>query len=297
MTKTTTFAATAAILLLTSGAALGADGQDGTSGVDPRRFDLSVGIGASIRPVYEGSDEYEVRPVPILRPRFGNSTGGRLTFRGIDDVRINLSPWERIRFGGVVGYNFGRDEDDADRIDGLGDIDGGLIAGGFVGYDVIDTDTARWTASVAYSSQITGDAFDRDRFANVPGQAGLAAFANEHGSQVDLSMAGSMILSPDLRMKTSFGTVYADDDYMRTHFGISQLQAANSTVGLAAFTPDAGLKSIYADVSFSYDLTERWQITAGAGYSRLLNDAADSPVTASENQLEGRLGVSYRFEF
>jgi MipA family protein len=43
------------------------------------------------------------------------------------------------------------------------------------------------------------------------------------------------------------------------------------------------------------DLDERWTAKATVGYSRLIGDAADSPIVESENQFTGLLGLSYKF--
>lgn len=71
--------------------------------------------------------------------------------RGIDDVRIAALRLGAFDLGPVVGYNFGRSENDADRLQGLGDIDGGLNVGAFAGVRF-----ASFYADAAYVTQVTG---------------------------------------------------------------------------------------------------------------------------------------------
>jgi hypothetical protein len=71
--------------------------------------------------------------------------------------------------------------------------------------------------------------------------------------------------------------------------------ARDSKAGLAAYTPDAGIKDVFFEIGGTMDLSDRWLLKAGGRYGRLLGDAADSPVVATENQFSGVLGLGYRF--
>ncbi len=46
----------------------------------------------------------------------------------------------------------------------------------------------------------------------------------------------------------------------------------------------------------SLDLNDRWSLMLMGRYSRLIGDAADSPVIETENQFYGGLGLSYKFD-
>jgi outer membrane protein len=45
----------------------------------------------------------------------------------------------------------------------------------------------------------------------------------------------------------------------------------------------------------TYRLDRHWGIQAGAGYDRLVGDAAESPVVKDENQYRLSMGLSYTF--
>ena len=250
------------------------------------RFSLLVGGGASVQPLYEGSDEYRVAPFPIIAPSFGVSDGPRrFEFRALDDVRVHLVHWGRLSLGPLAGYRFGRKESDAARLLGLGDVDGGLVVGGFADYAFVDTGDLRLGVDAALSSQVTGDVFGNRPF----------ALGTDYGFEADFAVSVERRFGPALRTTARAGAVFADDEYMRTAFGVNAAQAATS--GLAPYRPDGGLKNAYMRLDATVNLTERFELRAGVGYSRLVGDAAASPITMSANQFSASLGAAYRFRF
>jgi outer membrane scaffolding protein for murein synthesis (MipA/OmpV family) len=83
---------------------------------------------------------------------------------------------------------------------------------------------------------------------------------------------------------------------MRSYFGIDAGDAARS--GLDQFGADVGFKDVAFGASLSYRFLERWSATATGLYTRLIDDAQDSPVvddSGDENQLFGGFLINYRF--
>lgn len=230
-------------------------------------IDLQVGGAAVVSPKYEGSKDYEVRGFPIVAPAGGGSEQGRVQFRGLDDVRFRLIDLYGFEVGALGGYRFGRDEDDADRLQGLGDVDGGLVAGGYAAYNFGSV-----KPFVSYHHQVTGD------------DAGGVLRA---GAEVRLPIARNVTLL------AIAGATYADSDYMDAYFTVTPAQAAAS--GLAAFDADSGIKDVYLSLGTDIPLTDVWSLKAGARYGHLLGDAAASPIVETEHQFSGVLGLTYRF--
>ena len=279
-----------AILALTAGTALSADPVPAEPSFEPAPMrSVLLGAGVSIAPEYEGSDEYRVGGFPIFSFDTGVPGPRRFEFRALDDIRLHVARLNGFSFGPIGGYRFGRDEDDADILAGLGDIDGGVVGGAFVAYDFSISEGSTLGVDVGISRQFSGDALDE----NVPGNA---AFDGDFGFIVDFGASANLALSPRASLALRVGAEYASDDYMDTHFGINAAQAANSPT-LGAFDAEAGIKNVYANANLAFDVTERIQVRAGGGYSRLVGDAADSPVSVSDNQFSGSLGVGYRFKF
>ncbi|MEM9029572.1 MAG: MipA/OmpV family protein [Pseudomonadota bacterium] len=236
---------------------------------------LRVGGALTFRPKYEGSDEHDVYGIPLIIPDFGSSyrlpgVADRFEFRGIDDVRFKLlNRYYGFEAGPLAGYAFGRDEDDGDLLDGLGDVDDGFIVGGFIGY--------RWYGllfDVSYHRQVTGDV---------------------DGGQLRFGLSSKVPVSDRVILTGRVGATYADDDYMAAYFGVSESQSNNSGANLSEFDAEAGFKDIHLETGATIDLGYNWQLLTKLRYSRLIGDAADSPVVETEDQFSGTVGLTYRF--
>ncbi len=237
------------------------------------RWGITVGGFAGFQPNYEGSDEYRFVGYPLIIPKYYGDNydplaAPRVTFKGIDDVRIAALRFGNFDLGPVVGYNFGRDEDDADRLDGLGDIDGGMNVGAFAALRL-----EPFFIDAAWIRQVTGD--------------------DDVGHTVRLGAGWEDQLTERLTGRAYLSTSYASGEYMDAYFSVTPAQAASS--GLSAYDASAGFKNVSFEIGADYKLTERWAVTSKLGYSHLLGDAADSPVTASESQFSGGIGLTYTF--
>lgn len=232
--------------------------------------DLSLRLGAvaMVTPTYEGSSEYRVIAVPYIAPAFALS-GGRVQVNGPDDVRLRLFQHGGFEAGPVAGWRFGREEDDGRRLHGLGDVDGGLVVGGYMAWQM-----GILKPFVSYHHQVTGD-----------DGGGLLRF----GTQA--------IWNPmdRVEMTGTLGASYADDNYMDAYFSVTPIQAAASSAGLAAYEADAGIKDVYLGLAAKIALTDAWTLNLSGRYSRLVGDAGDSPVVEDENQFSGAIGASYKF--
>ena len=222
----------------------------------------------AVKPKYEGSDEYEIVGAPVLYPSFGGF-GGNLAVRGADDIRYRLINANGFMAGPLAGYNFGRDEDDGDRLAGLGDIDGGFVLGGFVGYRV-----APWLVfDVSYHRTLSGDV---------------------DGGQLRFGAETEMPVSRSVSLLGRIGATYADENYMASYFGVSAAQEASSTFGLTAYDADAGIKDVHVELGARVKMSERLTFKLTGRYSQLVGDAADSPVIETEDQFSGAASITYK---
>ena len=227
---------------------------------------VRVGGVLIVQPEYEGSDEYEVLGAPYLLPIFAGGGPGlfsRFDARGADDVRFNLIQHDGFVAGPLGGYSFGRDEDDGDLLEGLGDIDGGVVAGGFVGY---------------YVGPVLFDVSYHHFFDDSEG------YQIRFGAQIEKPISERVTLTGRI------GATYADENYMQTYFG------TDGGVVVGDFEADAGFKDVHVQLGVNAELDERWTVRTSIRYSRLLDDAADSPIVESEDQFTGTIGLSYRFD-
>jgi outer membrane protein len=227
----------------------------------------SVGLGLGAAPDYEGSNDY--RAVPWLMARVNWESGRYLYFEGAT-LKANLLASPKWRLGPVVRYIPARDNVDDKQVDKLKDVDAALMAGGFAGVDI-----DRYSAFIQVVQDVSG---------------------SNDGLVATLGVGYTMPI--DVRTVVAVaGTIdYANGEYMSTYFGINSADSARS--GLKTYNADAGIKDVGVGVLFQYYPWDHVGFRVAAKYTRLVGDAADSPVVddrGDENQLLGGLMVTYRF--
>lgn len=254
-----------ALGVTTLAVASGSEGHAGGAlGLGP---DWQVGGFVFVAPKYEGSKDYEVGGAPFIAPA-GTGDGGWVQFRGPDDLRFRAFEFNGFEAGPLVGWRFDREDTDARRLRGLGDVDGGLVLGGYAAFD-----TGLFKPFLSYHHGVTGD-----------DTGALLRFGAE--AKANMGFAA---------MTVSAGASYADDDFMDAYFSVTPGQSTASAAGLGVYDADAGVKDVFLGISGDVPLNDVWTLKVSGKYSRLVGDAADSPIVESENQFFGGLGLSYRF--
>jgi outer membrane scaffolding protein for murein synthesis (MipA/OmpV family) len=231
-----------------------ADPQDSA-----REWALSIGLSGRLAPDYEGSNDYGFDVGPLLSASWRNT----IFFKG-RTLGANLIRGENFKAGPILSLTSGRDEDDNDKLEGLGDVDDSVEAGGFVAYR-----QEPWRLRAEIRQDIN---------------------SGHDGALLELS-GGYTLPFEKLPVVVELGTTLASADYMESFFGVDAQQSADS--GLKRYDADAGIKDLKIRMSFGYSITNRWRIGAIAEYKRLVGDAADSPVVDDENQLFAGIGLSY----
>jgi MipA family protein len=235
---------------------------------------VRVTVGAAIvtMPRYEGASLYLIGAVPILKfSAIGGSLEAMKRFdaKALDDISFSLIKHSGLEVGVLTGYRLGRKENDAAYLHGTGDIKGGLVGGGFARYELGPVFVR---ASVHQS--LTGA---------------------DTGAVLRLATGTKYALTDRVLIKADLWADAANDTYMDTFFGVTRTQSLRS--GLRTFEPGAGFKSVSAKLGTEVALTPDWTLDAAAGYSRLIGDAADSPLVSSADRYEGRLGLSRSFDW
>ncbi|MBV6657284.1 MAG: MipA/OmpV family protein [Devosiaceae bacterium] len=237
--------------------------------------ELRLGVGGAYAPDYVGSDDYQFTPLPLITARnvFGFNFQPFALSYNLASYTGQDGLWS-VTVGPRVGLELGRDEDDNAALEGLGDVGTSVLPGGFVNLRV---------GPVMASASVGTDVAD--------GHGGTVA---DFGLSAPLPITEQIFLIPGVSAS------WADEDYMQSMFGITPAQFAASPIYTAAYTPDAGFKSVGASLTAVYNFNENWSANTRLGYERLIGDAADSPLVAdqgSENQLSVIFGVSRAFRF
>lgn len=239
--------ASAAGIVMNVANAKAADEPDTTS--SPSKWSIVIGGGGAYAPDYEGSDDYEFQPFP-----FASVVYDDFIFIEGTSLGVNLLNYEGLTAGPIVRYGGGRDEDDNNALDGLGDIDDSIEVGGFVGYEL-----GIWSAAMTVTQDVAG------------GHEGMLAA---------MSTGVTVPLSESISSGIDVSATWADSNYMDAFFGVSGAQALKS--GYRRHEAEAGFKDIGIGVGLNYMVTETITVSGRAEYKKLLGDAADSPIVKDE---------------
>lgn len=227
-------------------------------------FDVRVGMLAAVSPEYEGASEYEVDAVPYARISWRDRVV--LRARSLD---INVLKSGPLRAGPMLKSRGGRNDNRDRSLRGLGDVDRAFEAGAFL------------------------------RFKNGPYRIRVNALfdvADAHEGAVVEMRAGVRIPLSKPWFTLQLSSTWADGDYMSSFFGVSALQSRRSI--LRRFNAEAGFKDVRLAVGSRLEITEHISAVTSLGYSRLLGDAADSPIVADHgerDQFFAAFGATYRF--
>ncbi|NDR56037.1 MipA/OmpV family protein [Aliiruegeria sabulilitoris] len=222
------------------------------------RYDIRAGVQA--RPAYFGSDEMVAAPDFALHFDYARLKG----LGAYGDPDGNSVP-RALGIRGSLRFIGKRSADDFDELKGLEDIDPSLELG----------------LGLVYR-QRNFEAFGDVRY----GAIGHNGFVGELGADA--------IVFPSERWEFRLGPrmVFGDDEFANTYFGVSDSESIDS--GLASYNADGGLLGAGFEAKAKYRFNELWGLEASFRADRLLNSAADSPITemGSEDQFRIRLGIT-----
>lgn len=221
---------------------------------------LTLGLGIAARPQYQGSDDYEAEPIPIVDAQYG-----RFFVKTGEGIGVNIIKTPTFTAGASIDIMLGYDEDDVPE--GIEELDSSLGARLFV--------SARFDGFVTTLA------------------ATQAVTESDRGLIIDAAVAYPLQATERFTITPTLGTTWANDKYMNSYFGIDSSEAAAS--GLNYYQPESGFKDISARIRASYRITESVTVLGAVGVTHLLGDAADSPLVEKETQPMAFLGLAYTF--
>lgn len=248
------------------------------------RDNITVGFGAGLVPSYEGSDQYVLFPLPVVR---GSYKGYSFSARGVGlfvDL-IKDVPLAKVQYiaGPVVRARLERvTRIQDDVVARLGKRNVALEVGASGGITI---------------NRIFGNfdslTFQADATADISGAHDGVIVTPSVSYTLPIKTAGAITL-------TGSGE-FTDNNYADYYYSINA--AGRATSGLPLFRADGGLKSLGATVFGVYDLSGNaldggWAVFAVGGYTRLQDDFADSPIVSirgDADQFFGGAGLTYTF--
>jgi len=244
---------------------------------------VQVGVGVGYGPDYDGSDDYEVFPLPLIRGKLAGvdilprPAGVALDFVPDGDGKVSYT------FGPVVRVRSGRTGDIEDPVvAAAGELDTAIEVGP--------------TAGVSYSGLL--NPFDSISF-SVDARWDIAG-AHE-GRTISPSVTYFTPVSRGAAVSLALSAEHADDKFNDYYFSVTPAQSLAS--GLPVYKADGGFNKVGANLIAGFDLDGNLlngglALFAIGGYSRIVGDAKDSPFVAqrgSADQWLGGVGVGYTF--
>lgn len=229
-----------------------------------------LGIGARVRPAYEGAESNRVDAIPYVR-LYGEHLFARTT-QGILEGGWRTRPFGGIVFGAQLAYEEGRESDESAFLSErhFEDLDPSASIGLHAEGD--------WMLGPVPLNALLRYRHDAD---------------NDNGAQTDLRVTVGILSWRGVRAGLIGQVTWADDDAMQRHFGITPQQAAVS--GLPAYSPGGGLRSAQLGVIGDVDIARHWVGLWGFHYDRLQGDAADSPLARKQGTWYANAGIAWRF--
>ena len=249
--------------------------DDLDTGIDKTKGGGFVGLGVAYKPDYEGGDDYEAIIAPFgayvwgsgrsikLGGTSGSERAGRVTF----DALTRDTAWQ---FGPVLQYRMERDDVDNSKVDRMRDIDAATELGAFLGWQ-----GGRLNLSTTFASDVSDE---HDGY--------LWYFDGKY----KIPMNDSLTLSVGAHL------TWASEDYMDIYFGVKSSDAVRS--GLSKYSADEGFKDTGLSLTAHYKFNDAWGIGGLVKYTRMLNDAEDSPLVddvGDKNQLGAVVAMTYSF--
>jgi outer membrane protein len=255
-----------------------------------KRPDWTVDLGAFglFSPKFFGAKDSKFSALPYVSIKYKD-----IAFASIDKgIGVNLFSANGFTAGAFVNFRPGREVKESRRyLTGLGDIDPALAAGAFVKYDYGRFFSTQITLSKGIVS--FGDSKNKINALGL-----LEKTEGNLGTRIDWSADARMPLF-DNRLHLSVGprVSFFDKEYAESAYGITANQALAS--GYRPYKAKAGLAEVGVGGSARYRITENLSAMAFGSYTRIVGDAAKSPLVTgpggSKDQFKAGLGLTYQF--
>ncbi len=242
----------------------------------PNKFNYVIGASVRVAPEYAGSSKQVAKLRPLWAMQYGRyrispSGAGTLLGFGVDDAGpgasaelLRSSDW---KFGVGLRWTHGRPASSSPFLAGLPDVRSTLLGRAQLTY--------RLSENWAVSGSLTQDLLGRGG-----------------GALASVGLGVRKRLQERVEWTVGSGVNFGDPRYMQTHFGI--IEAASLSSGLPAYNARAGISDVNLGTGVTLMLARRWFAFGGVGTSRLLGDAATSPVTRDRNASFVSIGLAYR---
>jgi MipA family protein len=257
--------------------------------------DLYAGIALNSAPEYAGAAERKTRAMALIQMQWSSG----IFLSGLS-AGWHLSDSPQLEYGPLLAIEPGRTASGNRSLSGAGGI---------------SSPTFGAPGSAAAPGGATQPALQVARFEEVSSRLTAGGFFNYYFNQ-QLRMTGSLLygagndqngllfntaiqqsfanLPAHHHVSISAGANWANRHYLHSFFGTEATRLASGATSLA-YAPSSGLRDVQLSVNWNWELSRPLLLTSQLNASRLMGEAADSPLVSRRNLVGARVGLAYRF--
>ena len=234
-----------------------------------------IGASLSSAPEYPGASKRVLKLRPLWAYQYGRlriSTSRASSVLGFASdaagpgASAELVSSKTWRVGAALRFDSGRSSSDSADLDGMPDIKKTLRGRFYASWRMAE----EWTLNGSLSQDLLG---------------------RHGGALASLDLGHHMKLGERTELSSGAGVSFGNARYMDTYFGVPESAVRADR---PAFSPGAGARDVHFGVGVMTALTPRWIAFANVGASRLLQDAAASPLTRQSTGSSAGIGLAYR---
>lgn len=252
-------------------------------------YDMYIGMGAVLRPSYEGAEKYKKAPLPVMQVQWSNgaflsgmSAGWHLSeqpqhdfgpliafepSRSPSGLSNSIDPPRYLQSDGA-SPTFGTGKN-SNKLIGLENIHARLLYGGFYHFSL--SQNLRQTNVILFG--IGND---------------------KNGVRLSSDLRYSV---PELpthhRLTLGVGFNAVNQAYAQSYFGVSEVEANRSLN--RSFRPKAGIKDIHLEANWNWSLSSSWLLTSRMQLGHLVGSTSDSPLVERRTSVTVSSALAYRF--
>jgi MipA family protein len=229
-----------------------------------------IGIGARVRPAYQGADSSRADVIPYLR-WYGQHLFARTT-QGMLEGGVRTSAFGPWVFGAQLAYEEGRVTDESAflKAHNFEDIDSSASVGLHVEADWM-LGQMPWNALARFRQNLDSDL----------------------GAQADIRATAGIFSRGGFDFAAFAQLTWADVEAMQSYFGITPQQSV--VTGLPAYNAGAGPSTANYGLLGSIDVGRPWIVLWDVHAQQLQGDARDAPIVQDRTNWYANVGIAYRF--
>ncbi|VWD21242.1 structural protein MipA [Burkholderia lata] len=233
-------------------------------------YDVTIGAGVDLAPRYLGSNQYHFIPVPYLNV----TTPSGIYIDTTRGAGYQLHLPHDFYVDGAVNYAIGRKDSDesfgsgSDALRGMGNVPNALVATIAAGYRFAGAGSVSVAGDIPLTNRGVGDSW----------RAAL---------EVPLMMTTADVVT------TKAVAHIGSANYNRTMWGVNASQSAAS--GFRQYSLGGGFNAVDFGLTWTHLIDRHWSVSTSGQVTRLVGNAAASPIVARRTSLNVATIVGYRF--